>query len=85
MVAPASKQGKREFCIALFNRELNDNNCCPGNYDVDYHNGWFYWAYGNHDQQKAQRPDLTAEAERLMKAGVTVYYSTQYNSYVFKK
>lgn len=42
MVVRASNQGKREFCVALFNRELHKNSICPGNHDVEYQFGWFY-------------------------------------------
>jgi len=83
MLIKATDQGKQEFCIALFNRNLHKNNKCPGNYSVDYRNGWFYWAYGNHDECHAQRPELTAEADELMRSGShEVWYSDLWNTYV---
>lgn len=82
-VVVAASQAKREVCIALFNRELHKNNRCPGNYDVDYRHGWFYWQYGATEEQHAQRPELTAEADEIIRTGShTVMYSPNWNTYV---
>lgn len=78
MIVKASKQGKPEFCQAIFNRELHANSICPANHDVDYQNGWFYF-----DGSPRQRPDLTAEVDEIMKTGTHVVgYWQQANAYI---
>lgn len=78
MVVRASNQAKREFCIAIMNRNLHANSICPGNHEVDYHNGWFYF-----DGRPSQRPELTAEVDKIMKNGYYyVGYSRVWNTYV---
>ena len=74
----AANQTKREFCIAIMNRELHANNICPGNHEVHYSHSWFYF-----DGSPEQRPDLTAEVDRIMEAGYHyVGYSRVWNTYV---
>lgn len=74
----AKDQTKREYCIALFNQYLHENNICPGNHTVDYSRGWFYF-----DGLAHQRPDLTAKADELLKAKThIVLYCGDYNTYV---
>jgi hypothetical protein len=77
MVVPASEQTKETMCIALFNRELHARSICPGNHDVCYGRGWFYF-----DSKPRHRPDLTVQAEELLRQGETVYYSPLWNTYV---
>lgn len=78
MVVMAASQEKREFCIAIFNRELHKNSICPANHDVDYDRGWFYM-----DGNCGQRPELTAEAESIMESGShCVGYWQGANTYV---
>ena len=78
MPVVAASQTKREFCIALLNRRLHKNNICPGNHNVGYFNGWF-----NIDDEQFRDPDLTAEADKIMKAGThRVLYSEVWNTYV---
>ena len=75
----ASNQGKREFCIALFNRGLNKNGICPANHSVDYRNGWFYMD----DHDPIHDPKITAEADELMSIGShIVLYCDAGNTYV---
>ena len=74
----ASKQGKREFCIALYNRKLNAQGICPANHEVGYFNGWF-----NFDGEQFRDPDLTAEADKIIAAGThRVLYWEEGNTYV---
>jgi hypothetical protein len=77
MIVKAADQGKREFCIALFNRFLHKTNRCPANHEVDYANGWFYL-----DGKKFHRPELTVEADQLMRAGATVFFWNEGNTFV---
>ena len=78
MVVQASNQTKREFCVAIFNRELHKNSICPANHDVDYGHSWFYF-----DGTPQQRPELTAEAEEIMESGSHyVGYWREANTYV---
>ena len=78
MVIPASEQSKENMCIALLNRELHADNVCPGNHEVSYNRGW----YQIDDNPPFHRPDITREADRLLSAGVTIYYSPVWNTYV---
>lgn len=83
MLVKAARQTKREFCIAVLNRELHKNSRCPGNYSVDYAHGWFTSQYGSHEPIKMQRPDLTAEADRIMRDGMQqVGYQSGWNTFV---
>ena len=78
MIVMAAYQEKHEFCIAVFNRSLNENSICPANHNIDYGHGWFYL-----DDNCDQRPELTAEAERIMKSGShCVGYWQEANTYV---
>ena len=63
MIVPASNQTKHEFCVALLNARLHKNSICPANHTVSYSYGWFQID----DQAPFQDPELTAEAERVMK------------------
>jgi len=75
----ASVQTKREFCIALFNRQLHANSMCPGNHDVDYSHSWFYCD----NDPPCQYPEITAEADEIMTSGShIVCYSNMWNTYV---
>ena len=78
----ASEQSKRTMCIALFNRDLHQSNRCPGNYNVEYGHGWFYFRYGCQEMNKVQRPELTAEAEQKLREGYEVLYSDTFNTYL---
>jgi hypothetical protein len=78
MLIPASDQSKRNFCIALLNEELHANSICPGNHTVDYNHGWFSIDSG----RSFRRPDLTEEADYLLKYGVVVFFSSVWNTYV---
>ncbi len=83
MLVKATDQTKREFCIAIYNRELHKNSCCPGNYSVDYDRGWFTVQYGNNEPEKFQRPELTAEADKVMKDGSKIVgYQSTWNTFV---
>ncbi len=74
----ASNQTKREFCIALFNRQLHKNSICPGNHEVDYNRGWFYM-----DGRCFHRPELTSQVDEIMEnQEYVVYYSPVWNTYV---
>lgn len=85
MVVLASEQSKRTLCIALYNRALNKSNLCPANYQVNYDRGWFSVRDGWKDEVKFRRPDITAEADKLLLSGnVLVYYSAVWNSYVLR-
>lgn len=78
MVIPASDQDKRNMSIALLNHELHADSICPGNHEVSYNRGWFQID----DNKPFRRPDITANAERLLRAGEVVYYSPVWNTYV---
>lgn len=78
MIIPASDQTKETMSIAILNRELHANSICPGNHETTYNRGWFQID----DNRPFRRPDLTAEADKLLSAGVTVYYSSVWNTYV---
>ena len=74
-------QTKREFCIALFNRNLDAKGLCPGNHEVGYLNGWF-----NFDGEQFRDPELTAEADKLIAAGThRVLYEGAWNTYVLEE
>ena len=77
MITKAADQTKGTMCISLFNRELHKRSICPGNHEVCYSHGWFYF-----DGKPSRRPELTAEADRLLAQGVIVYYSPTWNTYV---
>lgn len=78
MLVRAAYQTKREFCIALLNRRLHENSICPGNHDVDYRHGWFYY-----DGSPSRCPELTAEADEIMASGSHyVGYSSAFNTYL---
>jgi len=58
---------------------------CPANHVVDYSHGWFYQDWDFHEETgfREQRPDLTAEADRLMSsAEYEVGYWSGANTYV---
>ena len=79
MIVRATDQTKHEFCVAVFNRMLDDNQICPYNHSVDYNCGWFYFD----DDPPQQRPELTAEADKLMRSGSHyVGYWREANTYV---
>lgn len=78
MVTRAADQTKDNFCIALLNSELHAAGICPGNHEVSYNRGW----YQIDSNRPFHRPDLTARAGELLAAGVTVYYSPLWNTYV---
>lgn len=60
------------------NRNLHANSICPGNHEVDYCRGWFYF-----DGKPEQRPELTAEVDDIMRNGYYyVGYSRVWNTYV---
>ena len=84
MAVVASHQTKREFCIAIRNRELNANNCCPANYIVEYDRGWFFVQYGAEDGCSEQRPDLTKEVDDMMREEThhVGYIGGAFNTYV---
>lgn len=78
MLVKAADQTKREYCIAVANRHLHAISICPGNHDVDYGHGWFYF-----DGKPSQKPEWTAEAEQEMNnPQVCVGYSRGWNTYV---
>lgn len=76
-IVPAAEQTKRTFCIALYNAALHAASFCPGNHEVDYDRGWFYC-----DGIPERRPDLTAQAERVMAAGWRVLFSDNFNTWM---
>jgi hypothetical protein len=79
MIVPASDQGKHEFCVAVLNARLHKNSICPANHDVSYGHGWFQID----DNDPFQDPELTAEAERVMKEGhKMVGYWQEGNCYI---
>lgn len=84
----AKDQTKRTMAIALFNRDLHKNNICPGNHEVDYNRGWFYFDSGKADRHgkevgyRTQDKKLTAEADEKLKEGYEVLYSPVWNTYV---
>ena len=78
MIIPASERIKANFCVALLNRELHRNNICPGNHSVGYNHGWFTID----DGRPFRRPELTREADELLKRGTIVYFSPIWNTYV---
>ena len=82
MTVPASEQSKRTMCIALYNRDLHANNCCPGNYDVEYSHGWFHAKRGTDETQIFRKPQLTAEADQKLAEGYEVLYSDVWNTFV---
>lgn len=78
MLVKARDQEKNEFCVALYNRELDKNNMCPANHEVEYQNGWFYLDGKN----VGHRPELTAEADQLLESSATVWYWQEGNTFV---
>lgn len=85
------KHTKRNACLAALSERMHANSCCPGNYHLDYANGWFYRAYGDHeDEPPFQDPELTARAEELLaqhrETGEdTILFATNWNTYVVKR
>ena len=78
MIVKAADQTKREYCIAVMNRLLHNNGICPGNHEVDYGHGWFYY-----DGEPEQRPELTEQAnEEMANPNVQVGYSRVWNTYI---
>ena len=80
----ASCQTKYEFCIAIRNRELHANSCCPANYDVNYDRGWFHVQYGSEEGYNEQRPDLTSTVDDMMRDEThhVGYLGGAFNTYV---
>jgi hypothetical protein len=75
----AANQGKRVFCIAIFNRHLHSQGTCPANHQVDYRNGWFTFD----DGPPFHRPEWTAEADEVMRDKThRVLYWPEGNTYV---
>lgn len=86
MITRTRHQGKREFCIALYNKWLLENGADPSDYTVDYRHGWFCVGRKGKPEIREHRADLTAEASRLKKAGTfRAVYSTQYKSYLLRR
>lgn len=60
--------------IALWSEKLHARSICPGNHNLEYDNGWFYF-----DQDKPfQWPELIAEARALYNSGVSAHIGHDY-------
>lgn len=81
MITTASEQTRRTLCIAIQNHFLHQRSICPGNHEVDYCRGWFYF-----DGVPRRDPELSQKADELqprLEAGqITVYFSPTWNTYV---
>jgi hypothetical protein len=67
-----------KYRVAAFNARLNQNEVCPANHTVNYHNSWYYL-----DGEPRQAPDITAKAKEYESdPTVEVRFNTTYNSYV---
>jgi hypothetical protein len=71
-------QDPRKYRIATFNARLTQNQVCPANHDIGYHNGWYYL-----DGEPRQAPDITAKAKEYeTDPTVEVRFNERFNTYV---
>ncbi len=70
MAKRITAEEKYPVVIYLWHKKLNAEGVCPYNHDLDYSNGWFYFD----DKEPFHDPEMTAEAEELIKQGCRGYF-----------